>query len=202
MHKMTFITPFLVLIQKSKVQVFIYLQRIFYCFSPLPEARRRASTWTTATAATEAGRSSSQSQRWKMCRRYDAPNSIRVASSTPLAPTPKRYASAPTPNSTTSGNLITAEDWKLSNWIWLIFQRGPSNVPTDGLVQTHETPQGFDILFGVVTCRWSDGHRFQRQDGEADAFQRWHLQPGRRRNWTYHAWRHHPRSVLPRGHIE
>jgi len=70
----------------------------------------------------------------------------------------------------------------------LILQRGARDAPTDGLVQTHKAPQGFNLLHGVDSDGRSYGHRQQRQDRQTHAIQRRSLQPRRYKLSTYFAY--------------
>lgn len=83
---------------------------------------------------------------------------------------------------------------------WL---QGESRGPTaDRVVQTHQAPQGINILHVVDAGRFADSYREQRQDGQADEVQRGHVESGRSGNRVGHARRHGQGRVFHRGHVQ
>jgi len=83
-----------------------------------------------------------------------------------------------------------------------VFQREPRGSTADRVVQTDQTPQGFDILHVVDAGRFLDSHRKQRQNGEADEVQRGHIKSGRPGDRVGYARWHGPGRLFHRGHYQ
>lgn len=50
-------------------------------------------------------------------------------------------------------------------------QRWTLNVSSDSIIQANKTPQRINLLHGMVSARWLDRDRIERQDSEANAVQ-------------------------------